>query len=482
VGDRRRRRLWGNRMIKSEHSLLHYIQTIFESGTMGELTDRQLLERFAVGDREQAEPYFAALIKRHGPMVLHTCQSILHDRPDAEDAFQATFLVLARKARSLWIRDSLGPWLFEVACRVAACARSAALRRRKHEREAARMGATTMEDKTWDDRSAALYEELRRLPDRYRAAVVLCDLEGLTQERAAQLLGWPAGTVRSRLARGRQRLRDRLTRRGLAPSVVPALPWLTADAPSAAVPAKLAEITTNAAVRFIANSAVTGTIASVGSLTEGVLRVMLWSKLKLIIAGILAGGLFAGTALLAFWSADLQQGQSPAVTAETPAKDRAEAKPRPIAQASAGAQSLSSNAMARLDVAKKLRDKTYERWRIDPNASFSDVLSRQNRFYDVVGEVLVKTDADRVRFLEHRVATLKRIEQFVRELFKNKFLGSIDVLAVELDRLEAEDRLEKARARVGASGAAPVDALSSELVQFLNQDTWTPEAPWSQSP
>ena len=123
---------------------------------MGELTDRQLLERFAGSDREMAEPCFAALIKRHGPMVLHTCQAILHDRHDAEDAFQATFLVLARKARSLWIRDSLGPWLFEVACRVAACARSAALRRRIHEREAARMGASTMEDKTWDDRGAVL--------------------------------------------------------------------------------------------------------------------------------------------------------------------------------------------------------------------------------------------------------------------------------------------------------------------------------------
>jgi len=461
-------------MIKGEHSLLHYIQTMFESGTMVELTDRQLLERFAGRDREMGEPCFAALIKRHGPMVFHACQAILHDRHDAEDAFQATFLVLARKARSLWIRDSLGPWLFEVACRVAASARSAALRRRSHEREAVRMGASTSEDNTWDDRGAVLCEELERLPDRYRAAVVLCDVEGLTQERAAQLLGWPAGTVRSRLARGRQRLRDRLTHRGLAPSVVPALPWLTGDAPMAAVPATLAEMTTHAAVQLVASRVATGTMASVGSLTEGVLRVMFWNKLKVITAGILVGGLCTGTALLAYWPAGLHQGRSPTPQAEAPAKDGAGASPRPIVPDSAGTQSLSPNAKARLDVAKKLRDQMYESLQVDPTRGFTEFLRWQNRYYEVVDEVLVKSDADRVRFLEHRVATLKRTENFVRELFKRGGVRRTDVLATELDRLEALDRLEKARAKIGASGAAPADTGSSQLVQFLNQDSWTP--------
>ena len=104
-------------------------------------------------------------------------------------------------------------------------------------------------------------------------------------------------------------------------------------------------------------------------------------------------------------------------------------------------------------------------------------LGWQNRYYEVVGEVLVKTDADRVRFLEFRVATLKRTEHFVKELFKAGQAGFPDVLAVELDRLEAEDRLETARAKLAASGAAPADAGSSQLVQFLNQDSWTPEIP-----
>ena len=187
-----------------------------------------------------------------------------------------------------------------------------------------------MEDKTWDDRGAVLREELLRLPERFRAAVVLCDLEGLTQERAAQVLGCPAGTVRSRLARGRERLRGRLTRRGLAPAVVQALPWLAADARSAAVPATLAEITIHAAARLIANRAVTGTTASVGSLTEGVLRVMFWNKLKVMTAGmLLAGGLFAGT-VLACWPAGLEQGRSPAPQADARAKDKARAQPSRI--------------------------------------------------------------------------------------------------------------------------------------------------------
>ena len=184
-------------MERSEHSVLRHIQTIFESGTVGDLTDRQLLERFVGRDRDMAELSFAALVERHGPMVLRTCRSILQNRHDAEDAFQATFLVLSRKARSLWIRDSLGPWLFQVARRVAGCARTEALGRLNREREAAkRSSESATETATWDDQGAVVCEELGRLPDRYRAAVVLCDLEGLTQERAAELLGLPAGTVR----------------------------------------------------------------------------------------------------------------------------------------------------------------------------------------------------------------------------------------------------------------------------------------------
>jgi RNA polymerase sigma factor (sigma-70 family) len=461
-------------MIKGEHSLLHCIQTIFESGTIGDLTDRELLERFAGHDRAMAELCFAALIKRHGPLVFRTCQAILHDRHEAEDAFQATFFVLARKARSLWIRDSLGPWLHEVSCRVASHGRSAVLQRCVHEREAARRAPSTVEDKPWDDRGAVVCEELRRLPDRYRPAIVLCDLEGLTQERAAQILGWPEGTVRSRLARGRQRLRDRLTRRGLAPSVVAALPWLAGHGASAAVPDALAEITSHSAVELVADRAAAVAGASVGSLTEGVLRAMFWNKLKVIAAAVLVGGLFAGTVLLAHGSARLQENRAGAPQAEVPAKDAAVAKPGRVVSASVG-ESLSATAKARLDVAKQVRVQAFRMYQVDPGrGGFTEVLTWQNLYDDVVAEVLVKTDADRVRFLEHRVATLKRMEQFVGERLNARMASPLDVSAVELYRLEAEDRLEKARAKLGAGGAALADTGSSQLVQFLNQDSWPP--------
>ena len=133
------------------------------------------------------------------------------------DAFQATFLVLARKGGSLWVRDSLGPWLHRVACRAATRARAGAARRRALElRLAERQGGRT-HDGDRDDLAAVLHEELDRLPDRYRVPIVLCDLEGRTCEEAARHLGCPIGTIGSRLVRGRERLRDRLRRRGLAP-------------------------------------------------------------------------------------------------------------------------------------------------------------------------------------------------------------------------------------------------------------------------
>jgi RNA polymerase sigma factor (sigma-70 family) len=152
-------------------------------------------------------------------VVFRACRAILRDPHAAEDALQATFLVLARKAGGLWVRGSLGPWLLSVARRVAYCARTDASRQRAHERTAAERAAPATVDPGWDDRDAILHEELVRLPEKYRTAVVLCDLEGLTHEQAARQLGWHDGTVRSRLARVRERLRERLTRRGMAPAV-----------------------------------------------------------------------------------------------------------------------------------------------------------------------------------------------------------------------------------------------------------------------
>ena len=193
------------------------IGALYSMGTIGNLGDGQLLERFATDRGEGAELAFAVLVERHGPMVLRVCHSVLSDWHDTEDAFQATFLVLVRKARRLWVRDSVGPWLHQVAVRTASAARIAAARRRRCDRRTA-VAAIEEPCETGDELMAMIHEEIERLPERFRLPLVLCDLEECSHQQAARHLGWPIGTVKSRLARGRARLRDRLSRRGLAPN------------------------------------------------------------------------------------------------------------------------------------------------------------------------------------------------------------------------------------------------------------------------
>jgi RNA polymerase sigma factor (sigma-70 family) len=170
---------------------LRHIHTLFNVGTVGGLTDGQLLERFTTCTGEAAELAFAALVERHGPMVLRVCQSVLREPHDAQDAFQATFLILVRKAGSIRKRDSLASWLHGVAGRVAACSRAATARRHRHERRAAEGALTVVDDKDRDDLASVLHSELDRLPEKYRAPIVLCYLESLTHEQAAQKLNWP---------------------------------------------------------------------------------------------------------------------------------------------------------------------------------------------------------------------------------------------------------------------------------------------------
>src|SRR3954471_23095537 len=147
-----------------DRAVFRQLRTLFNVGTVRELTDGQFLERFATGRGEAAELAFAVLVERHGPMDLRVCRAVLADPHDAQDAFQATFLVLVRKARALWVRDSLGPWLHQVAYRTASCARSAAARRRRHERSAA---ASRKADRAGvgDELGGVLHEEIDRLPE-----------------------------------------------------------------------------------------------------------------------------------------------------------------------------------------------------------------------------------------------------------------------------------------------------------------------------
>jgi RNA polymerase sigma factor (sigma-70 family) len=261
-----------------------------------DLADRHLLERFVTARDETA---FAALVRRHGPMVLGVCRRLLHDAHEAEDAFQATFLVLVHKARSMARPELLGPWLHGVAYRTAARARQAA-RRRAREREAAAMpNRDPAVEAMWGELRVLLDEELGRLAQKYRAPLVLHYLEGKSTEEVARQLGCPKGTVLSRLARGRDRLRDGLVRRGVALSVWALVTALAEKAAPAAVPAVVAEGTIKAAMLTAAGQAATGAIpASVAALTEGVLRAMFLSKLKVAAAVVLALGMASAVSVV----------------------------------------------------------------------------------------------------------------------------------------------------------------------------------------
>jgi HlyD family secretion protein len=285
---------------KPTAAIHRHVDTLFNVGATGGLSDGQLLDRFLARTGEGAELAFAALVERHGPMVLRVCRGLLRDEHEAQDAFQATFLILACRAGTIRRRESAAGWLLGVARRVASCARSASARRRVHERRAAEMAGHSSESPGWDGVGEVIHEELARLPRPFREAVLVCDLEGLTEGQAAQRLGWPLGTVRSRLARGRDRLRRRLVRRGLAPAVGALGVALAPGTASATPPAALVEATVRAASRLAAGRAAAGIVSgSVEFLMRKAMKTMLPTGLKLPAALLLAFGGFAAAAGLA---------------------------------------------------------------------------------------------------------------------------------------------------------------------------------------
>jgi RNA polymerase sigma factor (sigma-70 family) len=249
------------------------------------LSDGQLLECF-LARRDGAA--FASLVDRHGPMVMGVCRRVLGNHQDAEDAFQATFLVLARKAASVVPREMVGNWLYGVAYRSAAKLRTLNARRRARERQVAEMPepVAARPDDLWQDVRPLLDRELSHLPDAYRTAIVLCDLEGKTGKEAARQLGWPEGTVASRLSRGRKLLARRLTRRGHAVSGTALAALLRVE--STPVPTTVTSSTIRAALS--AASSLAGGAASTKALAlaEGVIHAMFLTKLK-----VLTGVLFA---------------------------------------------------------------------------------------------------------------------------------------------------------------------------------------------
>jgi RNA polymerase sigma factor (sigma-70 family) len=281
------------------------------------LTDGQLLERF-LSRRDEAA--FEALLRRHAPMVLGVCRRVLRSEPDAEDAFQATFLVLVRKAATLQSRELVGHWLYGVAYRTAQKARAMAARRRVREGRAGNRAAPDGPGgDPWQGLLPLLDQELSRLPDRYRVPLILCDLEGGTRRDVARRLGLPEGTLSSRLAMARKLLRRRLARHAPAVSIG-ALATALAPGGASACPPHLQAATAQGAVQVASGNPAAGAVsAHVVALTEGVLKTMLLSRLKITaVLVVLLGVAALGMGSTAFRA--LAAGTADAGAAEPPAR------------------------------------------------------------------------------------------------------------------------------------------------------------------
>jgi RNA polymerase sigma factor (sigma-70 family) len=278
---------------------------LFRLGAVGGTTDSQLIEQFARQD-EGADAAFEVLVERHGPMVLRVCRGVLRDAHGAEDAFQTTFLVLARKARFLWVKDSLSSWLYGVAYRVASKARVDVMRRRQHEREASARKGTIAEAEAgpivlWSDDQAIVSDEIARLPEKYRAPTVLCYLEAMSYQAAANRLGLTEDALRGRLARARQRLRSRLTGRGVELSAMLGASRRVIPIANHVRPALL-HSTVEAAMNLSVRKSVETLLSyeATVSLGERIGRTMLKTKLRTaLLASLTLGVIAAGAVVLA---------------------------------------------------------------------------------------------------------------------------------------------------------------------------------------
>ncbi len=349
-------------------ALLHNGSALSDSA----LSDGQLLDCFLRGREEAA---FAALVRRHGPMVLGVCRRVLRHVHDAEDAFQAVFLVLVRKATSLRGRDTIGNWLHGVAYHTALKARAASVRRRAKEYQAARDQAARYQapeqqparhgaahdPDSWHDLVPLLDRELQRLPEKYRAAVVLCDLEGKSRKDAAALLRIPEGTLSSRLAAARRILARHLNAKGVTLSGGALATLLARQSASAAVPLNLVCSTVKSATLFAAGQTVAQTAAAgvisthVAALAKGVMHVMLLQKLKSVVAvALVLGTLAAVTGVVLRPGAHAMGAHAMAGDGVAAAQKSAPQKSAPAAGAEKEAQRSGADAEFRLFLGERI--------------------------------------------------------------------------------------------------------------------------------
>ena len=310
--------------IETLGAALRQINRLFAGGAVTGFSDAQLLERFVSARDAWA---FEALVARHGPMVLSVCRGILRDPNDAEDAFQATFLILVRQSGTFRGHVALGPWLYRVAHRVANRANAAAARRRACERRAGQMAAAPSASgpATPDEPLQALHEEIARLPETFRQAIILCDLQRVPQARAAAELRLSQRTLQRRLSEGRERLKARLIRRGLAQESGMLGVVFLREA-RATVPAAWGEATVRAALAQVNHVMTVGVVsAAAQELTREVLRIMLLQKLTMASATLLAAGLIVWGTSSALVTLGDEHSPMTAASPAPPPRPRAEA-------------------------------------------------------------------------------------------------------------------------------------------------------------
>jgi RNA polymerase sigma factor (sigma-70 family) len=347
----------------SLRSVLHYLHRVASDGPAA-ISDAELLERFA---QRRDEAAFELLVWRHGPMVLALCQRLLHQEQDAEDAFQATFLTLVRKAGSIQKKESLASWLYKVAYRIACRVRS----RKPVPAQSAmteQPAPPTEMEAVWRDLRTVLDQELAGLPESSRRPIVLCYLEGKTHEEAARMLGCPTGTVAARLSRARERLRLRLTRRGWTLSA-PLLAAVLADkAVASAITPELVHHTVQSALVYATGKSAASVLSlKAVALTEGVLRMMWLSKLRIVAAMFLAVALVGAGIGLAVWESWAGEAPGPnPVTRAVP----------PAAQAKAQTPAGQAEGDAKAEVVK-LRDEL-AKLRADLDSALSEIKTLKN--------------------------------------------------------------------------------------------------------
>jgi RNA polymerase sigma factor (sigma-70 family) len=354
-------------------TLLGYIRRLGPDG--GDDGDGELIRRFAA-DRDEAA--FTALVRRHGPMVWTVCSRLTCHPNDAEDAFQAAFLILARKATALRNPDALSPWLYGVARRVALKTRHAVLRRQARECPAEDLAAPPQDDGTWRDLRPLLDEEVGRLPEKYRLPFVLCYLEGITNEEAARRLRCPKGTILSRLSRARERLRGRLVRRGVELSGAALATVLTTNAGPAAVPPPLVTDTVRTGLAFASGSAGAGPAVSLAS---GVLHSMFLTKVKLTLAALVALCLVgSGAGLVAHRAA----AGGPPAGSQPPAKTVAD---KPLADPTKAPAAEPAPLSRGMELQKALSEPVAFKGFDDPKTSLIEALDNLAKLHNVTFDV-----------------------------------------------------------------------------------------------